>query len=470
MSRLLSDELRAALSALVTARLGLRYPPDRWDDLEDGARAACRQLGVVDVVAWVRSLLSGVPTFAQLQTLANQLTVGETYFFRQGEVFRVVQEQVLRPLIAARRGRNQTLNVWSAACSSGEEPYSLAILLRETMVDPAGWQINLLGTDVNTRSLGRAAHAVYSNWSFRDAPAWLKGRYFKPAARGAFELVPTVRSMVRFSYLNLVDDPYPVRPGGFDVIFCRNALMYFTAEWQEVIMHRLWHALAEDGVLVVGPCDTHPVLARRFRVSRECPTLYRKAHDVRGEPAAFPTPHDLPEIASPPLPVVPPRLEREAHSPAAVDVHRSEIPTPPESPEEVRELEDEYQLAHREANGGSLAEALRHCDRALARDKLSPAVHYLRGCVLQEMGRLDDAVAAHRRVVFLDPQFVVAHLALGSLLRQHGQPEAARQAFLTATQILGRFNRGDAIPGADGLTAARLQAVAAAELEATEIA
>lgn len=459
MTEGLSDNLRAALSEFVTARLGLRFPPDRWDDLEEGARAACQELGITDVSGWVLSLLGGVPTYTQLQTLANQLTIGETYFFRHDDVFRVIGDKLLPELIQERSATSRTLRLWSAASSTGEEPYSLAILLRERVPDLSKWHVTLLATDINSRSLAKASKGVYSEWSFRDAPPWLKPKYFKPNARGLYELSPRIREMVRFFSLNLVDDVYPQRlaEGGFDFIFCRNVLIYFSAEWQDEIIRRLSQALTPNGYLVLGPCDTAPSLLERFAPCAEAPSIYRKITAAREQPSPPPLTADWWEPATQPVGEpeilwVPPAATKESTVTVA----------------EKTSAQDEHALADQarhQANLGHLDQALRDCDAAVAQDKLNAGYHFLRGCILQEMNAPGDAMAAFRRVLFLDPDFVMAHFALGALARQQGRLGEATAYFREASRLLGHINRGDAVPGSDGLTAGRLQAVIADEIK-----
>ena len=448
MSSVLSESTRGALSAFVTARIGLRFPPDRWDELERGVVAACRELGVSDVEAWANGLLVGVPTFAQLQTLANQLTVGETYFYRHGEVFRVLAN--LLPRLAARHEPHGELRLWSAACSTGEEAYSLAMLVQETLPDAASRPWKVLGTDVNSRSLTRATRGVYSNWSFRDAPAWLKTRYFRAGPRNTFEILPGLRDRVRFSLLNLVEDPYPLRPGGYDVIFCRNVLMYFSTEWQEVILHRLWHALAEGGVLAVSPCDTSPTLTERFQPLAEAPSVYVR----RTTPTVtVAVPEFSPAFAPVATGVIQPFPEP---APAPSPVLEPVVPTPVATENPIRTT---IEQAREQADSGDLEQALALCDRALTEDKLNVGAHFLRGCILQELQQPIDAGAAFRRVLFLEPNHLLAHFSLGTLARHDGDEVRAHRHFQEAMRLLQVFQRGEVVPGTDGLTAGRLLSV-----------
>ena len=152
-----SEAKWSQLSQFVAQTMGLHFPPERSADLQRGVAKAARELGFEDTATCVDRLLSDLPTAAQVEVLASHLTVGETYFFREKKTFEVLAAEVLPEIIRSRRGREQRLRLWSAACCTGEEAYSLAILLRETLPDYAEWHVTITATDINGRfQIGRA--------------------------------------------------------------------------------------------------------------------------------------------------------------------------------------------------------------------------------------------------------------------------------------------------------------------------
>ena len=184
----LSAPLLAGVSEFVALRIGLHFPPERWRDIERGITAAASELGFPDVESCARALLSAPLTQAQLEVLASHLTVGETYFFREKKSFEALEEHILPELLRARRGAEQRLRIWSAGCCTGEEPYSVAMLLDRLIPDAEAWNVTILATDINPRFLRKAAEGVYGEWSFRDAPGWIRERYFKARRDRRFEL------------------------------------------------------------------------------------------------------------------------------------------------------------------------------------------------------------------------------------------------------------------------------------------
>lgn len=219
-----------ALAALAGERLGLDFPRQRWSSLERCIRGAARETGVEDTEAFVQSLLGAAPDASQLEVLAHALTIGETYFFREQRSFDVLEQEILPPLIAARQAAGRRLRFWSAGCCTGEEAYSLAIVLDRLLPLREGWHVTILATDVNPRFLRTAARGEFGAWSFRDAPPGLKERYFAPLGAQRFVIDPRIRRMVKFAQLNLAEPVYPDWSNdihAMDVILCRNVLMYF---------------------------------------------------------------------------------------------------------------------------------------------------------------------------------------------------------------------------------------------------
>ena len=262
MTTELPDILRLWLSEFVAQHLGLHFPKERWDDLERGVRAAAQESGSQPVDAYVQRLLSSNAQ-SPVEILATHLTVGETYFFREQSSFDFLREEIIPKVTSPRCTRVRRLRVWSAGCATGEEPYSVAILLSRSMPDFEGCSISILATDVNARSVEKAVAGTYGKWSFRTTPDSIRSAYFTAAADDRWTVVPAVKQMVTFARLNLAMDHYlfPFNSANaFDVILCRNVLMYFTPEAAKKVIRRLYGALAPGGWLMVGAAEASHVL------------------------------------------------------------------------------------------------------------------------------------------------------------------------------------------------------------------
>jgi len=450
------------LSEFVAEKIGLHFPPERWSDLLCGLVGAAKEFGFEDVGKCADWLLSAPLTKAQLQTLASHLTIGETYFFREKQTFEVLAHHVLPDLIRSRRGREQRLRLWSAACCTGEEAYSLAILLQQLIPDLADWQVTILATDINPHFLRKAVAGSYGEWSFRDAPVGFKELYFHRNKAGRYVVVPKIKAMVTIEHLNLVDDGYPslaTDTNAMDLIFCRNVLMYFTPAQTRKAIGKLHHSLVDGGWLAVSPCEASQTLFPQF-ATRNFPgvVLYQKseAEVEAGRVTGFPS--AVPPISNWPITdfgwnTEPAELHAIAPSPAPT----IQPPAPMESPTEPELALPEFStLARALANEGKLAEALTWCDRWIAAEKLNPAGHYLRAVVLLEQGDQEQARRSLQRAIYLHPDFVLAHFALGNLARSGGRNGEADKHFANALHLLARLQPDTPLPESDGLTVARL--------------
>jgi chemotaxis protein methyltransferase CheR len=204
MSLNISDEQLSRFSDFIGATMGLHFPPQRWLDLQRGVAVAAREFGFEDVPTCMQWLMSAPLRKEQIEVLAGNLTVGETYFFREEKSFEILADGILPALIRSQEGGERRLRIWSAACCTGEEPYSLAILLHQMIPDLEDWNLTILATDLNPRFLSRAKAGLYGQWSFRNTPRWVKDRYFQKTADGRFEILPEIKRMVSFACLNLV--------------------------------------------------------------------------------------------------------------------------------------------------------------------------------------------------------------------------------------------------------------------------
>jgi chemotaxis protein methyltransferase CheR len=443
--------LLAGVSALVARRIGLHFPPERGRDIERGIAAAAREFGHPDAESCARALLSAPLTQTQLEVLASHLTVGETYFFRDKKCFEALEEYILPELLRSRRGSEQRLRIWSAGCCTGEEPYSVAMLLDRLIPDIEKWNVTLLASDINPHFLRKAAAGEYGEWSFRDPPGWIRERYFTRRRNGRYELLPRIRKMVTLSHLNLADDAYPSltsNTNAMDVILCRNVLMYFSPERARQVATNFHRALLNGGWLIVSPTETSNSL---FAPLSEVPfpgiVFYRKGGAAAPRPVAFEEPP--PALQVPLLPeLVAPWVELPQAA-TTVEATPPQVP-PPDTPGEY------VHAARRCAGEGRLGEAIEWCEKTIAADKLNPAHYYLLAIIQQEQAQLDAAARSLARALYLDADFVLADFALGNLRLSQGRQRDAERHFANALAVLRTRAQDEILPESDGLTVGRL--------------
>lgn len=480
MGNHIKDDLLARLSEHLVTHLGLYFPPERWSYLEQGIRSAAQDFGFEDLEIFAEWVISTSLTQQQVGMLASRFTIGETYFFREKKSFDILKERILPEIIQARAGKDQRLRIWSAGCSTGEEPYSLAILLSQVLPDPAKWQITILATDINPTSLTQASKGLYREWSFRGNPAGFKEKYFIKKQEGYYELLPAYRKMVNFLYLNLAEDVYPSflnNTERLDIIFCRNVLMYFAADQKRQVIKRFHRSLADQGWFLASSTDMTASDAALFvPVNFPEAIFYRKR--TAQEPVSFAKANgDVGGDIDLRVDILGKNWEKSKAAPA------EELPAEQTVYEQVLELFQKFQyadviqivldalteesrtdecrmlalLAQSYANLGDLLDARAWGEKAVECNKLEPGPHYLLATIFYEQGLFTEAIAALNKALYLDQDFVMAHFALGNIKRQQGKFGEAEKHLENALLALDNYQEEDALPEAEGLTAGRLR-------------
>ncbi len=205
---------------------------------------------------------------AELAFLIEEVTVNETYLFRDFPQLRGFAEDVLPSYLQAKRTKgNYSLNVWSAACSTGEEPYTLAIILREMIDDYDRWNTNILATDIDRRVLRQARIGLYDERAIKETPIPYKQKYFRRTPDG-WQVKPDIQEPVAFEQLNLMDRPGMRRKRAFDFIFCRNVLIYFSDDSRKQVLSSLYDALVPGGYVFLGHSESVGRITASFTLER----------------------------------------------------------------------------------------------------------------------------------------------------------------------------------------------------------
>jgi chemotaxis protein methyltransferase CheR len=388
------------VAAVVRRQTGISLKPSQFSAL---AAALRRVESAMDGPAFLRESRDPVTGPALLDRLVEEVTINETFFFRQRKELDAIEWRSM--FDAARTGGFDTIRIWVAACASGEEAYTLAMLASEAF-GPGRPPVSILGTDISSGILERARRGRYGRRAARTLEPRLRERYFAPAGDGIV-VCDELRQLVEFRRHNLVLDPPPTqhdRP--FDLIACRNVLIYFDAEAVERVIDSLERSLAAHGMLVLGAADRLCGSARRLaRLDRE----------------AEPPSRDWRRLAEPVRPLRRP-LGREPveEGPAGDDSG----------------AEAQLATALAAANAGDLEEALQITDRVVHEEPLDADAYFIRG--LAQLGLGDDraAVVSLRRALYIDPAFGLAAFKLGRAQERLGDPRAAARAYEQALRTL----------------------------------
>ena len=443
-----------------------------------------------------------------LRELAQWLTVSETYFFRNKEQFNALAETALPDRIAS-RSETRALRVLSAGCSSGEEPYSIAILLRERGLD-AGLNVSIRGIDINPTVLAKAAAGRYSAWSLRETPEDVRRRWFTSDGRD-WLLARSIRDAVTFEEKNISFDDPSVWPIGFyDLVLCRNVLMYFVPSAARKIVARIASSLAPGGYLFVGHAETLRGLSHDFHLRHTHRTFYYQRKDVLEEPPFASTPRidQTPHTPPPPMsldwtatwidtvqtssdrirqlaaarPSAPPsspasatkaraqkanlapaidllRKERFADALASIDAENANLAEDADAL-----LLSAVLLTHR----GEIERAERACARLLDIDDMNSGAHYVLALCKENAGDARKAFDHDQIAAYLDPTFAMPRLHLGLMSRRCGDRTTARRELGRAIVLLEREEASRLLLFGGGFHRDGLVALCRAELRKLE--
>jgi chemotaxis protein methyltransferase CheR len=276
---IMTDQEFKRLRDLVHAQTGIALGPQKRCLLETRLGRRLRALGLQTFGDYERFLAERDPRGAELGQFVNAVTTNKTDFFREAHHFQYLAEEWL-PAVRAEADRTgaRSLRIWSAACSSGEEPYTIAMVVREGLGAAApGWDVKILASDIDTDVLARAAEGVYSLEQVEPVPRAMLARHFlrgTGASAGRVRVRPEVAALVAFRRINFLDDPWPIRLR-FDAVFCRNALIYFDRATQQRILERMAGLLKDGGLLFLGHSESLYGLLTGFTHLGQ--TIYRRA-------------------------------------------------------------------------------------------------------------------------------------------------------------------------------------------------
>lgn len=432
----------------------------------------------LDFESYSRHVESAETRKEEVAQLAQVMTVGETYFFRDSRQFEALTTVIL-PELLHRRAPDAKIQVLSVACSTGEEPYSVAIAAQE-LLWPYSDRIQIRAFDINPKAIASAENGVYTDWALRATPTAIRNRYFTSKGN-QHVLVPAIRSLVQFEVRNLFDeDPAYWRVGRVDVILCRNAFIYFSRRKIAEALRRFADVLADDGTLFLGNAETPRGFEQRF-AARELGGCF--VYSVANQPMM----RALPVAAQPAT-----SLTTE-HSSAGQEVSNSdgsgwvlaiEAATQRLAYLALRahSVEPITNQSTRRVDCGSLlekarqlltlerfGEALEILNEIVSAGHTSPEVHLLRASILTNQGRflestdvchrllvdephcsgayhllgvacehagkLDAAQRHHQTAITLDPNFAMSHWLLGRLCLRTGQQDSARRYLSRALEL-----------------------------------
>lgn len=487
---------------VLVGRMGLQFHDDKKKRLSEVLLTRMAANKCVSADGYLERVATRVE---ESVALARELTVSETYFFRdrpQFEAFRSILQRISK-------SPSRKLNMLSAGCSTGDEAYSLAICARQILEPIENWDVRISAIDLNEDVLRTARSGSYRSWALRDTSADLVSQYFDTDESNCFQLHASVREMVQFRCDNLAHPTGPLAaPGTVDVAFCRNVLMYFQPDVARRVIAHIATSLRPRGYLFLGHAENLRGLSQDFHLCHTHGTFYYRRHDELSSNVSVVRGSAPPQVREP-LPVEPDKswFEAVARSSERIESLSRAVARrlDPESSRSVdakartslgaSELSHALDLMRRErfhdalqalaplcpneshpeesllramllVSTGQLEEAQRLCGELLERDELNAGAHYVCSICDESQGNLRSSFEHSRTACYLDAGFAMPHLQLGRLARRNHDYAMARRELETAIELLAREDASRILLFGGGFSRDTLVRVCRAELEA----
>ncbi len=439
----IDQQILEHLAREIKNRFGLLFE-NKLGELERILLRYLRKQGITNPDEWLlngaESRLFNSPKFIEM------LTVPETYFFRNPKLFDVLAATILPELIRQKSLQGQSLNIWSAGCSSGEEAYSIAMLIDQ---QPYSTQTRILATDVNIKALQKARTGIYSNWSFRKIPKKFLSRYFSPIDNRHFKLNDKIKQMVDFVPHNLKTGPFPVNNSysKFDLILCRNVLIYFDLQSKVEVLNHFYDLLEERGYLITGPAEIPTLTFTKFKAQILSDViLYGKK-----QPSSLNKHLQTNKNSSPPQ-----KKKRIILRPDSTQYFKSQkaftkSPTQETSLPNKAKI-DQLKIIRNHANQGNLKKALQLVHEFLKHNSVNPEAYYLLGTINLELSKTAEAEKWLQKVLFLNPDHILAHFHLAILYHTNGHHKKSKIYFKNVLKLIESYQPDAEIPETDGLS------------------
>ena len=455
------------LAVLIHDRMGLHFTENKKRELIQGIIRSAKAFAYSSTESFVNFLLKKDWDQEIIDLLAAELTIGETYFLRDRKMFDMIVNYVI-----PEKSNEKKLKFWSAACSTGEEPYSIALTLDMAIPDINSWEIEVLATDINRDALRKAEKGVYRPWSFRESQFPDKDHYFRKNDSGCFEISNKIKKMVKFSRLNLISETYPSalnRTTDCDIIFCRNVLIYFSFGTAVGVIENLYNCLKPGGLLILSATELALVPENLFDIIELCGTLIlKKPLTLNGASNLWQSSLNSSDNCDIRTNSIFDRNNKECKELKLTDVDvkhvkqkgSKSVASKQEKTDILKVFSsgENYEEAERLADRGNYKEAAQMCQQAIEENPLNPKWHYLYSVVLFESDRLSDAAEAVSKVLYLDADNVMGHIMSGHINNALGNQKLAKKSFDNAVVLLREFKSDDVVNGSGGVNAERLKA------------
>lgn len=456
MSKLisLSVHFKDVFQHLILQRLGLVIRPLDRDYFAKKISMRMNAINFVDPQDYYLLLKSRTQeSQEEWKNLVTLLTNNESYFFRDKEQIKLLKNHIL-PKIIHQKQVKKTIRICSAGCSTGEEPYSLAILLQELIPNYKEWNLSIFGIDINQTAINSAKKAIYSPWSFRGVSEGVKRQYFQQVNQ-QYQLEPRIKKMVQFHLVNLVQEEFPFKD--IDLFICRNVFIYFNALTITKVVGKIYHALNPDGYLLTGHAELSGQNLSQFnRLSFSQSLIYQRPKEGKKqteihqlltvEKCQIPqlklikpvqTFSKLATVKNTPLPVkkepIKPNID-ELLEIAEILIRQEQSQAALKQFQKILDIDSNhsdatYGIARIYADKGQYQDAISYCNKLLKINPSAISPHYLLAKIAEETGKLEEAKFLLKKIIYLDPNSIAAYLDLIHIYKKEGNEKKANKMY-----------------------------------------
>lgn len=418
--------------SLIKSRCGIQLDDHNSSEkLLDALHTRMQTIGTTQADVYLVKLMQDQ---AEFRELINLLTINETYFFREPEQIQLLVDKIL-PRMLAHRAINQPIRILSAGCSSGEEPYTLAIALAEKYGEQARHLFQLIAVDIDSQILAKAKIGRYTDFSFRGVPDEIIKNYFRLEGY-AYELRTNIRDQVSFHELNLLDMHPSQNEAPYDIVFFRNVSIYFDKVTRTAIQHNLAQSLTDHGVMIVGAAETLANDLGVFKQVEEDGLFYfmkHTAHAPQTKPSKTPTTHKAQQLQ--PVPTESPDLDKikqllaDKHYDAALPLVDALLMQHPNTLDAI--LIKAYLLLNRK----QWAAAITLCQQVLSHEQWHLDAMLMIGLCEKWQGNQEAAIEWCKKSAYAHSDSWLTHYYLADVYRQ-AQPALALRSYRTSLQLL----------------------------------
>lgn len=397
------------ISKIIQSRLGIHVTADKIDHYLDTLRKKSNLLKKISPEKYIEYLKES-STFGneEWKIIVDSLNISETYFLRDSGQFEILEQNIL-PAIIKEKQASRKIRIWSAGCSTGEEPYSLAITLAEIPELMMGWDISILATDINGDSIRQAIQGDYLEWSFRNVSNDKKDKYFTKKKNG-YHINDSIKNKVQFIENNLFHSNYY---NEFDLILCRNVFIYFDDHSKKMILEKFEKALLNHGYLLIGHSEAAHLISNAFKIiPMQKSMVYQKKDHSPIPTLNFSSKQGL----SATIPTKP--------ATTYTKIEKTFIDTKP-----ILSIDHKETLykARELADLGKVIEAEKLVQELLNINPSNYEALFLQGQIIEAAGNWNQAIDIYKKVIYLEPNFLESYLTLSNLYcLLHNIPESIK--------------------------------------------